>query len=88
MRTLFAQFDCEEALPRLYHFIDEELQAHELEAMRDHLDGCDNCAYEHEVRSKLKNVIREACVDTAPPSVRQRVVARLAELRQALAEPA
>ncbi|MDR2379115.1 MAG: mycothiol system anti-sigma-R factor [Bifidobacteriaceae bacterium] len=81
MGTLLQHFDCEEALPRLYQFIDEELAAHELEAMRDHLDGCDNCAYEHEVRSKLKNIIREACLEVAPPSLRERVVGRLAELR-------
>ncbi|MDR1188534.1 MAG: mycothiol system anti-sigma-R factor [Bifidobacteriaceae bacterium] len=86
METLFQQFGCEEALPRLYQFIDEELSERELEAMRDHLDGCDNCAYEHEVRSKLKTVVREACLDVAPPSLRDKVVGRLAELRSAQAE--
>ncbi|MDR1441429.1 MAG: mycothiol system anti-sigma-R factor [Bifidobacteriaceae bacterium] len=88
METLFQQFGCEEALPRLYRFIDEELDEHELEAMRDHLDGCDNCAYEHEVRTKLKSVIREACLDAAPPSLRAKVVDRLTELRAGGAQPA
>ncbi|MDR0591675.1 MAG: mycothiol system anti-sigma-R factor [Bifidobacteriaceae bacterium] len=88
MSTLFQRFDCEEALPRLYQFIDAELAIHELEAMRDHLDGCDNCAYEHEVRSKLKRIIREACLEVAPPSLRDKVVGRLAQLRAASAEAA
>jgi mycothiol system anti-sigma-R factor len=88
MEGLFQRFDCEEALPRLYRFIDEELSMHELEAMRDHLDGCDNCAYEHEVRTKLKSVIREACLEMAPQSLRDKVTGRLSELRAAAAPEA
>ncbi|MDR2566876.1 MAG: mycothiol system anti-sigma-R factor [Bifidobacteriaceae bacterium] len=86
METLFKRFGCEDALPRLYQFIDQELAVHELDAMRDHLDCCDSCAYEREVRTKLKNVIRAACIEVAPPTLRAKVSARLAELRQGVAE--
>jgi mycothiol system anti-sigma-R factor len=88
MGTLFEFLGCEEALERLHQFIDRELEEHELEAMRDHLDGCDNCAHEHEIRVKFKSMIREACLEVAPPSLRERVVGRLAELRATVAEPA
>ncbi|MDR1635106.1 MAG: mycothiol system anti-sigma-R factor [Bifidobacteriaceae bacterium] len=88
METLFKRFACEDALPRLHQFIDEELSVLELDAMRDHLDGCDNCAHEHEVRTKLKSVVRRACRDVAPLSLRSKVAARLVELRRAFPEGA
>ncbi|MDR0365858.1 MAG: mycothiol system anti-sigma-R factor [Bifidobacteriaceae bacterium] len=87
MTNSWTRFECEDALPRLYHFIDEELSYHELEAMRDHLDGCDNCSYEAEVRVKLKSVIREACLEAAPTHLRDKVSARIAEMRASMAEP-
>jgi anti-sigma factor (TIGR02949 family) len=88
MTDIWRHFDCEDALPLLYHFIDDELSRHELEAMRDHLEGCDNCCYEAEVRIKLKGVVREACVEAAPSHLKERVAARISELRASAVEPA
>ncbi|MCL2802491.1 MAG: mycothiol system anti-sigma-R factor [Micrococcales bacterium] len=77
----FEEYDCEKALPRLYEFIDDELTIDELQAMQDHLDGCDSCAYEHTVRHKLKTVIHEVCFEPAPDELKERVAANIAKLR-------
>ena len=70
--------NCQEALPRLYEFIDNELSLEEVQAIQDHLNGCDSCTYELKVRAKLKQIVSETCFDPAPADLRQRVAARLA----------
>jgi len=73
-------YTCEEAMPRLYDYIDNELTLEELQAMQDHIDGCESCTYEHRVRVKLKQIISESCFEPAPEGLRERVAARLAAL--------
>ena len=74
-------YNCEDALPRLYQFIDNELTLEEVQAMQDHLDGCKSCTYELTVRAKLKQIIAESCFDPAPEGLRQRVADRLSVLK-------
>ncbi|MCL1898504.1 MAG: mycothiol system anti-sigma-R factor [Micrococcales bacterium] len=74
-------YNCEDALPRLYQFIDNELTLEEVQAMHDHLNGCESCTFELTVRVKLKQIIAESCFDPAPEGLRQRVAERLAALK-------
>jgi anti-sigma factor (TIGR02949 family) len=76
-------FECEQAMPRLYHFIDNEMNEQEAEAMHRHFEGCENCLWEAEVARRIQRIIKRACVDAAPPELRRRVAARLGELRSA-----
>jgi mycothiol system anti-sigma-R factor len=69
-------------MPRLFAFIDSELDLPEMEALRSHLEGCDSCAYEHSVKTKLKTVIHEACIEAAPEDLKKRVAANVAFLRR------
>jgi mycothiol system anti-sigma-R factor len=80
MTTVWQRFSCEDALPRLYHYIDKELSLDELQAVSDHLNGCGSCAYEAGVRLKLKQIVREACLEAAPQSLKDRVAARISQL--------
>jgi mycothiol system anti-sigma-R factor len=75
--------DCDLAMANLFTFIDAELDIHELELMRGHIDDCPECLYEEELGRKLKGVIQRTCVERAPEALRERVTARLAELRAA-----
>ena len=74
--------DCDVAMANLFSFIDAELDVSELEEMRGHIDDCPECLYEEELGRKLKGVIQRTCVERAPDELRDRVVARLAELRE------
>jgi len=74
--------DCDAAMANLFTFIDAELDVHELEEMRGHLDDCPECLYEEELGRKLKGVIQRTCVEQAPEALRDRVALRLAELRK------
>jgi anti-sigma factor (TIGR02949 family) len=74
--------DCDLAMASLFEFIDAELDVHELEEMRGHIDDCPECLYEAELGRKLKGVIQRSCVERAPMALRAKVVNRLAELRE------
>ncbi|MCL2788401.1 MAG: mycothiol system anti-sigma-R factor [Micrococcales bacterium] len=76
------EIDCDQAMATLFTFIDAELDVHELEEMRGHLDDCPECLYEEELGRKLKGVIQRTCVERAPDQLRERVISRLTELRQ------
>jgi mycothiol system anti-sigma-R factor len=85
MSGIFTNFKCEEALARLHHFIDDELHAGEIAAMLEHLDGCDSCAHEADMHSRLKAMVREACAEVAPDHLKQRITETVADLRASLA---
>jgi mycothiol system anti-sigma-R factor len=79
-----APYECADVMPRLYEFIDNELELGELEAMRAHMEGCESCTYDYDVRTKLKTVVREACFEPAPDELKAVVAANIAKLRQQL----
>jgi mycothiol system anti-sigma-R factor len=68
-----AEFDCREALHRIYHFLDGELtpvRRHEIEA---HLDGCSPCLQMFGFEAELRRVVHDKCRDAVPDSLRQRI---------------
>ena len=72
---------CDVAMATLFEFIDAELDSHEFEEMREHIEDCPECLYEEELGRKLKAIVQRTCVERAPMALRAKVVARLAELR-------
>jgi mycothiol system anti-sigma-R factor len=68
-----AEFDCREALHRIYHFLDGELtqaRRHEIEA---HLDSCSPCFQMFGFEAELRRVVHDKCRDAVPDGLRQRI---------------
>jgi anti-sigma factor (TIGR02949 family) len=51
--------DCEQALARIFEFIDHELKAHEREAMQHHLQTCKSCYSRVEFERRLMGKLKE-----------------------------
>jgi anti-sigma factor (TIGR02949 family) len=70
--------DCNDCVERLYAFLDLELDAKELAAMRAHVSGCDDCGDELGLEARFLERLKE-CVtsDVAPPLLRERVIQKL-----------
>ncbi|MDR2453110.1 MAG: zf-HC2 domain-containing protein [Bifidobacteriaceae bacterium] len=81
MRHHTGHWECERALEKLHHFIDDELEAAEVAAMIMHLDGCDSCSHEADVVGRLKAAVKQACSEVAPDHLKARVAEAIAELR-------
>jgi anti-sigma factor (TIGR02949 family) len=78
--------DCADALDRLYEFIDGELTPEVKDKIRVHLDECAPCLDEAGVERAIKALVSRSCHESAPDGLRQRVLARLDQARQQVAD--
>jgi anti-sigma factor (TIGR02949 family) len=72
--------DCDEALERVYEFLDGELTPSVEQAIRRHLAACAKCEpkFEHE-RVFLEFIAQRARLEGAPPELRRRILQQLVE---------
>lgn len=73
--------DCDDALTRLYLYLDEELETVSVSKIREHLDICNGCRSSFDFETRLKTVVRERLAEDVPPAF-------IARLKQALSEVA
>lgn len=71
--------ECQEALDRLYFFLDGELTEERRSAIQYHLDGCSPCLEAFDFEAELKMVVGQRCREAVPEHLRQRVAEALAE---------
>ena len=65
--------DCEEALKRLFEYIDQELNAHKHEEMEDHLSKCRSCYSRLEFEKRLKQHLQGAAKQKAPDELQGKI---------------
>lgn len=68
-----AEFDCREALHRIYHFLDGELTLVRRREIEAHLDGCSPCLKMFGFEAELRRVVHDKCRDAVPDGLRQRI---------------
>ncbi|WP_129337516.1 mycothiol system anti-sigma-R factor [Cellulomonas endophytica] len=74
--------DCDEAMLRLWEYLDDELGADQAARIRAHLDGgCVGCVKEHDVDMAMKVLVRRGCQEQAPAALRVRIHSTIAALR-------
>ncbi|WP_159448731.1 mycothiol system anti-sigma-R factor [Demequina sp. NBRC 110053] len=69
--------ECEEALDRLFEYIDDELPQDELRRIGDHLKTCPPCEAEHKIKERIKNLTSRTGGETAPEELRERILASI-----------
>lgn len=66
------------SLERIYHYLDGELEQHEVRVIQAHLDGCTDCSSEYEIEAMLKELVRRSCsAGSAPEGLREKIRARI-----------
>lgn len=65
--------DCDDAVHRLYHFLDGELTTEKRVEIQRHLDACLPCLEAFDFEAELRIVIATKCRDQVPSSLRERV---------------
>jgi len=73
--------ECDEALDRLFAFLDSELVPSDAEQVRAHLADCRPCLEEFDVEAVVKKVVRRSCQEAAPAELRVRIHEQLMVLR-------
>jgi anti-sigma factor (TIGR02949 family) len=74
---------CEEAVRRLWEYLDGELGDEERAALDEHLSFCRRCCGEAEFAEELRNFLRSSADVELPDDVRRRLTSTLDELEAA-----
>lgn len=70
---------CEKARRELEEYIHGELCAEDARDIREHLNGCEECRDEHTVGITLSSALKDACKETAPEQLRDRILDAIRE---------
>jgi mycothiol system anti-sigma-R factor len=82
----WAELDCEEAIHRLYDFLDGELTVERKVAMRAHLDECSPCVRAFGFEAELRELISACCHEQIPPGLKERIATALEQERRVTAK--
>jgi mycothiol system anti-sigma-R factor len=65
--------DCDEAIVRIYQYLDGELTVWRRRAISRHLDECPPCAQGFDFEMELRQVVASKCRDEVPPELKRRI---------------
>ena len=65
--------NCGDAVHRLYHFLDGELDHTRRSEIQRHLDACRECLGAFDFELELRQVIARKCQDRVPDALRARI---------------
>ena len=65
--------DCREAVGRMWVYLSQGLEAHDVEELEDHLGACQRCCGELEFSRELRERVSQAGAAQVPPTVRDRI---------------
>lgn len=65
--------DCGDAVHRLYHYLDGELDAERRRVIQGHLDACGECLGAFDFEAELRELLARRCRDRVPDELRMRI---------------
>jgi mycothiol system anti-sigma-R factor len=66
--------NCEEAVEKLWQFLDKELEGAASTELQQHLEECRHCFSKVEFEERLRAMLRRSCCsEQAPPELRERL---------------
>jgi anti-sigma factor (TIGR02949 family) len=71
--------DCSKVLAEIAVYLDGELDDSMTATFAEHLGDCPPCKDKADLEACVKDLLRSRCADQAPPELRSRIVAKLAE---------
>lgn len=66
--------DCDEALGRLYLFLDREIDSASCEQIQKHIDECQACLSAYQLDLLVKALVSRSCSEVAPEPLRAKVM--------------
>jgi mycothiol system anti-sigma-R factor len=65
--------DCDEAIIRIYQYLDGELTVWRRHAIARHLDECPPCAEGFDFEIEIRQIVATKCRDEVPPELKRRI---------------
>lgn len=76
--------DCDDQrIVRIYEYLDGALSREDLGEIKDHLEGCTDCASEYDLECVIRSVLKRSCKEAAPETLKAAIIARLHEAKPA-----
>ena len=76
--------DCEDArIERLYEYLDGALSHEDLVEIKEHLEGCPECAQEHDLECVIRSVVKRSCTEAAPATLKASILNRISQIQTA-----
>lgn len=69
--------DCTDAVERLYHYLDGELDEARMTVVRQHLEACLPCLEAFDFEAELRAVVARKCRESVPDQLRMRITLAL-----------
>lgn len=66
--------NCLETAERLYQYLDRELSSDEIVEVKQHLEACPPCLHIFHYEEHMRRLVRQACSESAPTSLRERII--------------
>jgi anti-sigma factor (TIGR02949 family) len=73
--------NCEQALGKLFEFLDAELPEADGDAIRAHLAYCEPCLAEYDIEEHVRALVKRSCSECAPVELHVRIREHLTVLR-------
>lgn len=70
---------CQEAVERLYHYLDGELTAERRLVIQRHLDECHDCIEAYEFEAELRIAVSRGCREQVPAELMARVAIAISQ---------
>lgn len=69
---------CEEAVKKLYEYLDKELDHATTEQIDKHMEICRTCCDHLEFEKNMRNFIQQSCIkEKAPEFLKERILSKL-----------
>lgn len=70
--------DCDDSrISRIYEYLDGALSREDLADIKAHLEGCPDCAQEHDLECVIRSVVRRSCKEAAPENLKASILERI-----------
>ena len=73
--------NCQQALDKLFEFLDAELPEADGDRIREHLAYCEPCLAEYDIEEHVRALVRRSCSECAPVELHVRIREHLTVLR-------
>lgn len=74
--------DCTDSrVEKLYEYLDGALSHQDIKEIKNHLDGCTECAQEHDLEQLIRTAVRRSCREVAPETLKAGILERINQIK-------
>ena len=78
--------DCREVLAEVYLYLDLECAEERRTLIRYRLDECGPCLRKYDLQRTVKSIVARSCHESAPSSLRERVLLQIRQVQVRISE--